>query len=105
MRYILNTAVIGRPGHYEYKLLTDLEAEAWLKDGRFVSRMGNRKAVEFIRDRFSVICPLSEQPIVMMPDDEALVVRVLSRPTNPSAPGPVEPHRDRWEIGLLNRTT
>ena len=27
MRYVLNSAVISHPGHYEYKLLTGLEAE------------------------------------------------------------------------------
>src|SRR6266852_5193688 len=37
---ILSSAVIGRPGHYEYKLLTELEAEIWLKQSRFVSRVG-----------------------------------------------------------------
>src|SRR5436309_7380368 len=36
---MLNSAVIGRPGHYEYKLLTELEAEVWLTQGRFVTRV------------------------------------------------------------------
>src|SRR5262252_8117890 len=40
MRYVLNSAVISRPGNYEYKLLTELEAEVWLKQDRFVSRVG-----------------------------------------------------------------
>ena len=39
MRYVLNSAVISHPGHYEYKLLTGLEAEVWLKQGRFTSRV------------------------------------------------------------------
>ena len=43
MRYILSSAVIGRPGHYEYTLLTELEAEVWLKQSRFVSRVGYRE--------------------------------------------------------------
>ncbi len=104
MRYILNTAVIGRPGHYEYKLLTELEAEAWLRQGRFVSRVGNREATQFIEDRFGVSCPLSREPIVMLPGDEALVVRLLYRPPGPSATGHVEPRPEGWEIGLLKRT-
>jgi len=31
MRCVLNTSVIGRPGHYEYDLLAEFEAEAWLR--------------------------------------------------------------------------
>ena len=61
MRYILNTAVIGRPGHYEYRLLTELEAEAWLRQGRFVSRVAYREAAQLIQDRFDVRCPLSRE--------------------------------------------
>jgi hypothetical protein len=104
MRHVPNTAVIGRPGHYEYDLLTELEAEAWLRDGQRVSRMGDLKAAEFIQGRFGVPCSLSRLPIVMLPGNEALVVRLLHRPPNPSATGHIEPHPDRWEIGLLKRT-
>jgi len=104
MRYILSTAMIGRPGHYEYELLTELEADAWLRDRRVVSRMGDLKAVQFIQGRFAALFPLSRQPIVMLPGDEALVVRLLHRPSNPSATEHVEPLPDSWEIGLLKRT-
>ena len=104
MRYILNTAVIGRPGHYEYKLLTELEAEAWLRQGRFVSRVAYREAAQLIQDRFDVRCPLSREPIVMQPGDEALVVRLMHRLPDPDATGHVDPRDDGWEIGLLRRT-
>jgi len=48
MRYVLNSAVISRPGHYEYKRLTGLEAEVWLKQGRFTSRVGYKIAAQFL---------------------------------------------------------
>ena len=105
MRYVLNTAVIARPGHYEYKLLTELEAEAWLKQGRFVSRVGYRESARLIEGRFGVSCPLSREPIVMQPGDEALVMRLMYRPPDPTATGHVEPRTNGWEIGLLKRTT
>lgn len=104
MRYILSSAVIGRPGHYEYELLTELEAEAWLRDGARVSRMGDLKAVQFIHGRFGILCPLSRQPILMLPGDEAIVVRLLNRSPKPSATRHIDPHPDSWEIGLLKRT-
>src|SRR5712691_9694196 len=104
MHYILSSAVIGRPGHYEYKLLTELEAEIWLKQSRFVSRVGYRETVRFIEDRFGVRCPPSREAIAMQPGDEALVVRLKYRLPDLAAKGPLNPRSDDWEIGLLKRT-
>ena len=101
MRYIFNSAVIGRPGHYEYKLLTELEAEDWLRQGRLVSRVGYRQTVRFIEERFGVHCSLSHEPMVMQPGDEALVVRLKYRLPDPVVK--ITPAED-WEIGLLKRT-
>jgi hypothetical protein len=98
MRYILNSAVISRPGHYEYKLLTELEAEVWLKRGGFTSRVGYEATAQFIEDRFGGRCPLSREPITMEAGDEALVVRLKA------AKGRLKPQADDWEIGLLKRT-
>src|SRR5215469_9238026 len=80
MRYVFNSAVIGRPGRYEYSLLTDLEADAWLRQGQFVSRVGNRHAAQYIEARFGVRCPDSREPMTMMPGDEGLVVRLRYQP-------------------------
>jgi hypothetical protein len=104
MRYIFNSAVIGRPGHYEYKLLTELEAEAWLKHGGFTSRVGYKAPAQFLQDRFAVRCPLNREPITMQAGDEALVVRFMYRPPHPAAKGHVYPRVEDWEIGLLKRT-
>jgi hypothetical protein len=101
MRYVLNSAVISRPGNYEYRLLTELEAEAWLKQGRFVSRVVSREVAQFLDCRFNIHCPLSRDPIVMQPGDEALVVRLLYRAPAPAAK---DPRTDGWEMGLLKRT-
>ena len=104
MRYILNSAIIGRPGHYEYKLLTELEAEVWLTQGRVVTRVGYRETAKFIEDRFGVRCPLNREPIAMQPGDEALVVRLKYRLPDPAVKGPLNPRAEDWEIGLLKRT-
>jgi Domain of unknown function (DUF1874) len=72
MRYVLNSAVISRPGHYEYKLLTGLEAEVWLKLGRFTSRVGHKAAAEFLENHLGIHCPLSRESIAMQPGDEGL---------------------------------
>ncbi len=105
MRYVLNSAVISRPGHYEYKLLTGLEAEIWLKQGRFVSRVGYKTATRFLDDRFGVHCPLSREPIAMQPGDEGLVVRLKYRlPDDPALADRLKPQNEDWEIGLLKRT-
>lgn len=101
MRYVFNSAVIGRPGRHEYMLLTELEGEAWLKEGRFASRVGNLQTAKFIEDRFGVHCPQSREPISIVAGDQGLVVRLVYLP--PDA-GHVEPRTYGWEIGLLKRT-
>jgi hypothetical protein len=103
MRYVLNSAVIVRPGHYEYKLLTDLEAEVWFMQGRFVTRVGYLETAQFIEHRFGVRCPLSREPMIMQPGDEALVVRKYRMP-EPPVKGHLERRAEDWEIGLLKRT-
>ena len=104
MRYIFNSAVIGRPGHYEYKLLTELETEVWLTQGRFVTRVGYRETAQFIEDRFGVHCPLNREPITMQAGDEALVVRLKYRLAYPIVNERIKPRAEDWEIGLLKRT-
>jgi hypothetical protein len=104
MRYVLNSAVISRPGNYEYRLLTGLEAEVWLKRGGFTSRVGYEAAAEFLADRFSVRCPLSREPIAMQPGDEGLVVRLKYRLPDTALKGSLKPQAEDWEIGLLKRT-
>lgn len=105
MRYVLNSAVISRPGHYEYKLLTGLEAEVWLKRGGFTSRVGQKAAAQFLDDRFNVHCPLSREPIAMKPGDEGLVVRLMfQRPDDSALKGSLKHQIEDWEIGLLKRT-
>jgi hypothetical protein len=105
MRYVLNSAVISRPGHYEYKLLTELEADVWLKHGRFTSRVGYKIAAQFLDDRFKVHCPLSREPVAMQPGDEGLVVRLKFRlPDDQALKVPLKHQTEDWEIGLLKRT-
>ena len=103
MRYVFNSAVIGRPGHYEYRLLTDLEADAWLRRGQFISRVGNRHAAQYIEARFGVRCTHSREPMTMMPGDEGLVVRLMYQPQT-TAEKYFARETEEWEIGLLKRT-
>jgi len=80
-----------------------MEAEVWLKQSRFVSRVGSRDVAKLIQDRLGGHCPLSREPIVMQPGDEARVVRLTYRPPDPAAEAQVR-RAAGSEIGLLKRT-
>ena len=73
-----------------------------MKQSRFVSRGGSREVAQLIQNRLGVHCSLSRQPIVMQPGDEALVVRLMYRPSDPAAKEPAR-RADGWEIGLLKQ--
>jgi hypothetical protein len=70
--------------------------------GRFITRVGYREMAHFIENRFGVRCPLSREPMIMQPGDEALVVRLKYR--MPPVKGHLERRAEDWEIGLLKRT-
>jgi len=38
LNYVFDSAVIGRPGQYRFKLATESEGEDWLKKGWFAYR-------------------------------------------------------------------
>jgi len=61
MRYVLNRAVISRPVQLRVQAAHGLEAEVWLKQDRFVSRVGSREAAQLVQDRFGRHCPLSRE--------------------------------------------
>jgi len=104
MRYIFSSAVIVRPGQYEYRLLTELEVKDWLTHGQFISRVGNRQAVEYIEKRFGVQCYHSRDPISMAAGDEGLVVRLRYQLRKAAPSSDSTPQSLDWEIGLLKRT-
>jgi hypothetical protein len=82
-----------------------VEAEIWLKQGRFTSRVGYKTVAQFVDNRFGVHCPLSREPIAMQPGDEGLVVRLKFRlPDDQALKVSLKHQTEDWEIGLLKRT-
>ncbi|MBX6770898.1 MAG: DUF1874 domain-containing protein [Chloroflexi bacterium] len=101
MRYLLNSAVITRPGRYTYRLIDLAEAREWLARGPVASRVGYPETADFIHQALGVRVPLSREASAMEPGDEALVVRLKYRVADPSLKGRVAPGPDDWEVGLL----
>lgn len=101
MRYLLNSAVITGPGKYSYRLVTAEEAATWLREKPFVSRIGYPATADHIKKLSGIRPELSREATSMRPGDEALVIRLKYRLTDPNqkpnhAPGP-----DNWEYGIL----
>jgi len=103
MKYLLNSAVITGPGLYEYRLITPQEAAEWIKAQQWESRIGYPQTADHI-ERLSGVRPtLSREASPMEVDDEALVVRLKYRVTDPAQKGAVPIGEEDWEYGILRR--
>ena len=103
MRYLLNSAVITGPGLYEYRLVATEEAAEWIRRGGWVSRIGYPQTADHI-ERLSGVRPaLSREASPMEAGDEALVVRLKYRVTDPGQKGAVPIGPEDWEYGILRR--
>jgi hypothetical protein len=109
MRYILNSAVITKPGRYEYRLLTADKAREWLQRGEFTSTIGYPETALAAEALFGVPITCNRSTVTMSPGDEALVFRLIFPPGTPRiAPGDkgrLTPEfiLSNCEIGLLTR--
>lgn len=102
-RYVLNTAVISNPGLYAYRLVDAAEARAWLGRGPAVSRVGYPATADYIRRALGVDLALSREPTDMHTGDEALVVRLKYRMSDPR-PKAVDSGwgEEDFELGILS---
>lgn len=105
MRYLLNSAVITGPGIYAYRLITEKEAAAWVRQGNFVSRVGYPATADHIETISGVRPEVNREATAMQPGDEALVVRLKYRVTDPGQKAGYKPGSDDWEYGILKVET
>ena len=101
MRYVLNSAVITGPGVYGYRLISKEDAAAWVQAEEFASRVGYPNTAQHIKDISGIRPPLSREATAMQPGDEALVVRLKYRMTNPGDKATFAPGAEDWEYGIL----
>jgi len=103
MRYLLNSAVITPEGVYEYRLVSPTEAAEWIHTGGWESRIGYPQTADHIEQLAGVRPPLSREASPMVVGDEALVVRLKYRVTDPGQKGAVPIGPEDWEYGILRR--
>lgn len=80
MRYILNSAVITAPGRYDYWLIDEHQAQAWLEQGPWTSTIGYEETAHALSLITNLNIPVYRTIIRMKPGDEALVFRVTLPP-------------------------
>ena len=102
MRYLLNSAVVTAEGVYTYRRITLAEAVGWLRAGDWVSRIGYPQNAAVIERLCGRHCPVSREPVTMAPGDEALIMRLPYRVSDPATKGAaVDVPDDAWEWGLM----
>lgn len=102
-RFLLNAAVLPGPGTYQFMLCDRPTAQAWLQAGPFTSAIGYEETARLIQDMFKVECPVNRTMIDMAPGDEALVVRLVRRVSDPGLKGSVSVTPELVEFCLLRR--
>lgn len=101
-RLLLNSAMIPNPGRYDYNVISQDEAVAWLQAGAFESFCGYPDNAAYLTQISGVNVPVNRGECSMYSGDEALVMRLKYRVTNPAIKGtPVNPAD--YEFGLLRR--
>lgn len=105
-RYLLNSAVIavGGDGDYTYRTLSQTEAVDWLNAGEFASRIGYQNTADFIERISGVVVGICRAASELAPGDEALVVRLAYRETDPGTKASQTATRNDFVFGLLTRT-
>lgn len=104
MTYLLNAAVITAPGTYVYKVVRRADMVRLLQDKTWESRIGYPETARHVESLCGLLPELSREPVVMAPGDEALVVRLKYRLSNPALKAAWKPSLDDWEYGHLIRT-
>ncbi len=105
-KYLLNSAVITRPGLYRYTILTEEQfVDLLMKSKNILSRVGyeaTKRRVEELTDG-RVSPRISRETSPMYPGDTALVIRLRYRVEDPKKKCLETPSPEDWEYGLLVR--
>jgi hypothetical protein len=102
MRYVLSETTIHAPGMYHYRSATEQEAIQWLKDP-WVSFIQDEETARKVQELGKRKAELSEKPLIMEPEDQALVVRKERSQKVQFTEGKKPFVIDRWEYGVLLR--
>lgn len=105
MRYILNSAVITRPGLYDYRLITLEHARAWLQAGPWESTIGYQETATALTALTGIPIPCNRKQVLMNAGDEALIFRLTCRMQDCALKGRISPRfvLANCEIGILRR--
>jgi hypothetical protein len=105
MRYILNTAVITRPGSYHYAYLSVADGQAWLQKGEYYSAIGYSETVDAFELVVGVKLDANRETVRMSVGDEALVFRLKARIPYTKTKGHLSKEfiAENFELGLLRR--
>jgi len=105
MRYVLNAAVVTRPGTYHYAYLTIEDAQAWLQKGPYYATIGYQETVEAFALLLNVQLEPNRETVRMRSGDEALVFRLRKRLPYKELKGElsIDVILDNFELGLLRR--
>lgn len=106
MKYLLNSAVLatGAYGVYRYSPATCGQLQSFCTDGvEPVSRIGYEETATMIQKWTGYRPTISRESSVMLPGDEAMIVRLNSRVENPRTKGAPIDDDSRWEIAHLLR--
>lgn len=101
-RFLLSSAVLTRPGTYEYHLVSVDEARAWLSKP-YASRLRFSVTADAIELLLGIKPPLDRTPVEMRPGDEALVARLTFDVNREQRALTAELVAQHFELGLLTR--
>jgi hypothetical protein len=102
MYLILNAAMVPNEGTFQYQLIDQQAARAWLLGHPdAVSYIGYPQTAEWLEHLAGRPIALNREKVTMAIGDEALVCRLSYRVRDPSTKGQYQ--EEDWEYGLLRR--
>jgi len=104
MKILVNAAMVPNEGTFTYRHVSADVAGTWLMayGPTAISYVGYPQTAEHIKSLSGLRVALNRAKCAMNEGDEALVVKLAYRVTDPTTKG--QPQPEDWEYGLLRRT-
>lgn len=103
VRYVLNSAVLTNEGTYRYRLVTGNEAQTWLRQGPYESRVRWPATADAMKILLNVMFDVNKEPVYMKRGDEALVFRLTFSVKGTGLQLTAEQIAHNCEIGVLTK--
>ncbi len=107
MRYILNSAVVTKPGTYTYRLITADEAKKWIEESNPIpiSCIAYQETCDALEKLTGFSFPRNRIQTYMQTGDEALIFRLTARLSDPDLKGKLTTEfiLKNCEIGILTK--